>query len=68
MCVALASIRTAVQAGRLCLEGTSVSFLFAGIRVAMASVPDQTCVPARMVSSLPAVELELEFSPVTSGV
>lgn len=70
MCVALASIHIAVQAGRLCQEGTSVLFQFAGIHVAMASAPDPTCVPVQTVSFLPAVEQEQEqeFSPVTSGV
>lgn len=65
MCVALASIHTAVRAGRLCQEGTSVSFQFAGIPVVMASVPGLICVPVPMVSSHPAVEQEQEFSPVT---
>ncbi|TKS74624.1 Fibrillin-1 MP340 [Collichthys lucidus] len=61
MCAALASIHTAVQAGRLCQEETSVLSQFAGIRVAMASVPDPTCVPVQVVSSLPAVEQEQEL-------
>lgn len=68
MCVALASIHTAAQAGRLYQEGISVLFQFAGIHVAMASVPDPTCVLVQVASSLPAVEQEQEFNPVTSGV
>lgn len=31
--------------------------------MAMASVPDPTCVPVQAVRSLPAVEEELEVSP-----
>ncbi|MED6258722.1 hypothetical protein ATANTOWER_011421 [Ataeniobius toweri] len=67
MCAALASIHTAVLAGRRCLEGTSVLFQFAGIHVATGSVPDPTCAPVPTASSLPAVEVE-EVSSTTKQI